>query len=67
MELGTLTTDITNKLFYKFEKLTIKIAQVIQEYLSVAFLYVLSIEKSSRHMFNFSQNFGWLNGCLVSV
>ena len=43
MELGVLTTDIPNQLSCKFEMFTFKIAQVIQAYLSVAFLYVLSI------------------------
>ena len=43
MELGILTIDIPNLLSCKFEMFTIKIALVIQEYLSVVLLYVLSI------------------------
>ena len=46
MKLSILTTDISNKLSCKFDMFILKVAQGIQEYLSVAFLYVLSISNS---------------------
>ena len=40
MEFGILTTEKPNS--REFEIFTLKVAEVIQEYLTVAFLYVLS-------------------------
>ena len=43
MEFGQLMTDILVNVSYKFEMYIFKIAEVINENVRIAFLYVLSI------------------------
>ena len=43
MKFGQLMTDILVNTFCKFEMYILKIAQVINEIVRIAFLYVLSI------------------------
>ena len=47
MEFGQLMTDILDNVSCKFEMYMIKIAQVINENVRTAFLYVLSISSKS--------------------
>ena len=42
--MGVITTGVPNEISCKFEMFALRIKQVVQDYLSVAFLYVVSIQ-----------------------